>query len=118
MVVILFVKHAGMPRRIRLYYRKNSERKRRTERRQRSSTTGSSDICDSSHESSSDQVTLELSSEMSCTPSSDPIPSPAATEQAGPNEESIRRLRDLWSSVVFPASSDQNSDDHETMLLC
>ena len=113
MVVILFNKHAGMPHRIRFYYCKNSERKRR----QKSSTTGSSDVCDSSHESSIDQVTLELFSETSGTPSSDPIPSPAATEQADTNEESsIRDLRDLRSSVVLPASwSDQSSDDHETM---
>ena len=104
-----------MPRRMRFYYRKNSEQKRR----QKSSSTGSRDICDSSHESSSDQVTHELSSEMSCTSFSGPTPSPATTEQAGSSEEAIGELRALRSSVVLPASwSDQSSDDHEYMLLC
>ena len=98
----------------RFYHSKNSERKRR----QKSFSTGSSDICDSSYESSSDQVTNELSSEVSCKSSTTPPPS-LTTEQAGSNEEAKSGLRTLRSSVILPVSwSDQSTDDQENMLLC
>lgn len=108
-MVFLCVKHAGMPRKFRFYHRKNSERKKRR-------ISSSSDVYDSSHESSSDQVTHELSSEATPLLTSNPSP---ANGDIGSCEGPESALRALQSSVVLPVSwSDHSSANLENMLLC
>ena len=106
------VKHAGMPCKFRFYHHENSNR----EKRQSSS---SSDVYDSAHESSSDQVTHELSSEaLFCSSLSTSSSSPANGDTC-PCEGPEGALRALQSSVVLPVSwSDHSSDNLENMLLC
>lgn len=104
-MVLLCVKHVGMPRRFRFYHRKNSERKKRL-------TSSSSDVCDSSRESSSDQVTHEVSSDVSSCCTQAPSPGNGHTG-------SYEGLCALRSSIVLPSSwSDHSSEDLENMLLC
>ena len=95
-----------MPHKFRLYQRKNAERKKREK---------SSSSTVSSESSSSEQLSSDVSSEVS---SALQTPSPA-TEQTQVQAASNSGLHALHSSIVLPDSwSDQSPDGLENILLC
>ena len=61
MVLLSLINYVSMPRKLRFYHSKNSERKKQK-------VTSRSDLTGASNESSTDRV-LELSSEELCAPS-------------------------------------------------